>query len=371
MIYFDNSATTKIDVKVLEAMIPYLKEEYGNSNGKYYQLANNAKSAVDNARYQIADFLNCKSDEVIFTSGATESNNTIIKGMLDYSYLTKQHFVTIKTEHASILDPFKFIERIGVNISYVDVDETGSIIAESLKGVLQKGADLFAFSHVNSEIGTVQNLDMIHNICLEYNVAIHLDVTQAISKCKLDINDYPMIHSIAFSSHKVHGPKGVGALIIRKDYDGIRRNITPLIHGGNQEFNFRAGTSPVHLIVGFGKAIELLNSNFDVYSRRIQELDNLFISLVKEKEEIVIVNSFADRVPGVISLRFKGHNNQIFLKKASPYFAASTGSACSNTKPSHVLKEIGLNPEEISETIRFSLSRYNTEKEINEFFEIL
>lgn len=371
MIYFDNAATTRIDMEVLNAMKPYLYNEYGNPDSKYSITAISAKKALDNSRNDIATFFNCNSNEVVFTSGASEANNFIIKGLIDFRNLDSLHFVTTKIEHASILETHKYLQQLGIKVTYLSVAKNGLINLDELKTVIKSSPTLLTISSVNGEIGTLQDLESIDEICRESETRILVDNTQGISKIKIDLKEYEQINFVTFSSHKIHGPKGIGCAIVKHDKDGIKQKITPLIHGGSQEFRYRGGTSPVHLIVGLSKAIEILSRDFKKNNEFLTKIDKYFIQEVKKLSNIMELNNEFDcRVEGIISIRFFNQNNQLLLKKASEYFAASTGSACSNSNPSYVLKEIGLSDQHIRESIRFSLSKFNTIEEIKEFIKL-
>jgi cysteine desulfurase len=370
MIYFDNAATTKIDSDVLNSMLPYLTSQYGNPNGKYYPLAIEAKKATELAREQVAQFLKCSKDEVVFNSGASEGNNHVIKTFfLDHIY-KPQHYITTKIEHSSVLETFKYIESLGANVTYLDVDSCGKIDIQELEKSITPNTVLCSIGYVNSEIGTIQDMKSISEVCTRNNLKLHSDITQAIGKIRFDLSEEFSPDFLTFSAHKLYGPKGAGCLIVRKDPDGIPTKISPLIHGGSQESGKRSGTTPTALIVGLGKACEIMNQNFEKISMHLSQLDEYFIKLVKQygNDVIYINNDFKDRVPGIINVQFKGINNQILLKKISQQFAASTGSACSNSKPSYVLQAIGKTEKETQESIRFSLGKYNNKNEVHALF---
>lgn len=369
--YFDNAATTKVDIEVFNHMKKFFVKEYGNPDAKYYPLALNAKQAVKQARIQISSLLGCKLDEVVFNSGASEGNNHVIQSVFKMYKETKPHFITTKIEHSSVLEVFKYLEEIEkCEVTYLKVDGEGLINLESLENSIKTNTVLCSIGYVNSEIATIQDILAISEICKNHNVLMHSDFTQAIGKLRVNLSDYPGIKFITFSSHKIHGPKGIGALIIRKDLDGIKFNLPPLVYGGSQEGGLRAGTSPVGLMVGFGKACEILNRDLDDINLHLTLLDSHFTQKVTDlmNKEMILNNDFKHRTPGIINVRFIGYNSQILLKNAANIFSASTGSACSNTKPSYVLKSIGRNDTEIRESIRFSFSKYNTVEEIDRLF---
>jgi len=371
MVYLDNAATTPIAPEVLEAMMPFLRERFGNPNAKYYALAEEAKHAVENARENMAKLLGIKKEELIFTSGGTESNNMILKGIA-FSKGPK-HIITSQIEHSSVLEVCEYLESIGWSVTYLKPDETGIVSPEDLKKAIRDNTILVSIGWVNSEIGTIQNIQKLSGIAAENKLLFHTDATQAVSKMNINLKDYPHVDFMSFSSHKIFGPKGSGAAILRHDQEGLRRPIVPLIHGGNQEHGLRGGTLAVANIIGFAKALELEYSNRKENHQKLNKLDELFLDSLRKKlgQSIVVNNEDFQRVPGIINIRFKGINNQMLLKRAKDLFAASTGSACSNTKPSKVLEAIGFSTKEIKESIRFSLSHFTKEDELSRFIDEL
>lgn len=374
MIYFDNSATTMIHPEVVECMLPYLKEEYGNPSSKYYTLAENAKKAVEEARYHISKLLGCDPDEVVFTSGSTESNNMIIKGVMDYYQLKGNHLVVSKTEHPSVLETAKYLESKGCQVTYLDVDQFGRIKLEQLQEVINSFKKIVLISVIwgNNEIGSLNNIEAITGLCNDNDIFFHTDATQVIGKVKIDIRNLG-IHFLSCSAHKIHGPKGIGACVIRKNKLGIKTKITPLLHGGGQEGDYRSGTLSVHNIVGFGKAAEIAVRELEKVRETLENLEDYLIhKLISIFPDIVFLNSDRkNKIPGIINLRFKGINNELLIKKLANQVALSTGSACSSSKPSHVLENIGLTLNEIRSSIRISLSRFNTVDEIERFCNLL
>lgn len=370
MLYLDNSATTPILPEVKEAMLPFLLEEFGNPSSKYYSVAENAKEAVNKARTNIADFLKCDKNEIIFTSGSTESNNMIIKGVADYYKEKGNHIITSKVEHPSVLETCKFLETKGFKVTYLDVDQFGRVDVDELAEAIETAPPiLVSIMWGNNEIGSLNNIPAIANLCEEHDIFFHTDATQVAGKVPIDLSEHPGITFLSLSGHKVHGPKGIGIAFIRTDNLGLPRRITPLLHGGGQENEYRSGTLAVHNIVGIGKAIEIASKSMNKNSKLLKELEQSLTSILKEKfsEYIVFNNDQKDTIPGIISVQFKGVNNELLLKNISSEIAASTGSACSSSKPSHVLKAIGLSDEEIRNTVRFSMSPYIKICELNVF----
>ncbi|MFW5983374.1 MAG: cysteine desulfurase family protein [bacterium] len=371
MIYFDNAATTPVHPEVFQVMKPYFTEIYGNPNSKYYPVAEKAKSAVNNARETIAKYLGAKKDEVVFTSGGTESNNMIIKGI---AFKHKPgHMVTTSIEHSSVYETMNYLEELGWSVTYLTPDSNGRVDAEELRLTINDNTKLVSIGWVNSEFGTIQDIQGLSKIAAESNVLFHTDATQAMGKMNLSLNQFPDVNLMTFSSHKIFGPKGVGAAVLRKDEDGIPLRLVPLLHGGEQEFNYRGGTLAVPNIVGFAKAVEIHYRDFDNNIKLLSKLDHHFINLIKTnlKGLAEINNDFESRVPGIINVRFKGFNNQVLLKNAKNIFGASTGSACSNSKPSRILKALGYDRIHTQESIRFSLSHMNTQKDIDNLIDSL
>lgn len=357
MIYLDNCATTKVLPEVKEAMLKYLSEEYGNPSSQYYPLAIHAKKALEEARKNVSNLFGCNYDEVIFTSGSTESNNFIIKGVADM--YKKGHIITSRIEHPSVIQSIQFLERHGFTATYLDVDQYGRVNPLELESCIKDDTILVSIMWVNNEIGSINDIQTIADICLKHEVYFHIDATQAVGK--IDVTLPEGVNFVSFSGHKIYGPKGIGAAIVRKDSDGIPIRITPLLHGGEQEYDYRAGTQSTHNIVGLSKACEIVMRDYDHNIRELNKKEIFLMDLLKRKlgDQIIFNSPEFNKVPGVINFQIKGVKNVIFLNKISNYIAASAGSACSITHPSYVLKAIGLNEQEIQSSIRFSLSPYD------------
>lgn len=368
MLYLDNSATTKVLPEVLDEMVPYISNYYGNPNSLYYEQANKAKDAVGVARNRVAEFLNCREDEVIFTSGATESNNFIMKGYTHANKKKGKHIVVSSVEHSCILNTAKFLEGEGFEVTYLPVDRRGFVELSVLEKEIRKDTVLVSIMWANNELGSINDVRGLSNLCHSKGVLFHTDATQYAGKGKIDLVEYGDVDFLSFSAHKLYGPKGAGVAFVRKDSNGLYPDITPLIHGGGQEFGLRSGTLAVHQIVGVGKAARIANERMDDNIKKLKQNELKFIKRMKDVfgDNIIINNNFENRVPGLISIRVKGFNNQLFLKKAAGVISASTGSACSNAEPSYVLKACGFTDEEISETIRFSLSAYGDYRNFRE-----
>ena len=393
MIYFDNSATSPVDEEVLEAMLPYLREEYGNPSSKYYCKAINAHNAVEDARAHVARLLGANPEEIIFTAGATESTNFVIKGYMDYRRYYgdgKNHVITSVAEHKATLNTCKYlngeiysnndptislfgdkrkVDR-GYEASYVGITECGEITAETIENAIQKNTALVSVIYVNNEIGTISDIKSIADLCHKNNIAFHSDLTQAIGKKKIDVHEIDMDYA-SCSAHKIYGPKGVGAAYLKSDAYGIQP-ITAFMHGGEQEFGVRAGTLAVHNIVGFGKAAEIALRDFDKNEKKLRTLDQLLIDGIGAIPYISLTNKTEKRLPGIISVIVdkRDFNNERFIKKVSDQLALSTGSACSAGEPSYVISALGLEAQ-VSKVLRISINKYTTEDEIKQLVNIL
>lgn len=364
MIYFDNAATTKMHKDVFEVMKPFYLDNFANSSSKYYSIAKKSSMAVKKSRLVISELLACEPDEIIFTSGASESNNMILKS---FSYHNNKTILSSPIEHSSISKVLDFISQHS-RVEYLRINQDGTIDLEDLESKLHTNeVSLCTVCFVNSETGIVQDLQKISEVTKKYNVVLHSDITQAIGKIGFDFKKYKDVDMISFSAHKFHGPKGIGAAVIRKNNNGIKRDVKPLIHGGDQEYSYRSGTLNTPAIIGMAKAMEIAYSNLKRNMNILKELDDFFLKSFDNLNKVSILNKDFHRIAGYISLRIKGINNQIFLKKVGQLFAASTGSACSNSEPSKILDSLGFDSEIIRETIRISFSHLNSKEEIVSF----
>ena len=361
-IYLDNNATTKIDEEVLNAMLPYLKEQYGNPSS-IYSFGADIKDKIKLARQNIANLLNADMDEIIFTSGASESNTTAIMNALKNNP-GKKHIITTKIEHASIMETMKYLEeKENYKITYLSVDEQGRINLEELKQSITEDTCLIAVMMANNEIGNIYPIKEIGKIAKEKNIIFHTDAVQAIGKVKIDVKEL-QVDTLSFSGHKIHAPKGIGVLYVKKDIPFI-----PLIFG-HQEKNRRGGTENVPYIIGLGKACEIILKDEFKKNERIQFLrDKLENEIKKNIEDIVIYGDHENRVPNTISVGFKGVDAiQLMLILEGQNIYVSTGSACNSeiAEPSYVLTACKADTSNYS-PIRISLNKYNTEEEIEIF----
>lgn len=367
-IYFDNAATTKLDDEVLKEMLPYLKDNYGNPSS-IYKLGREARKAIEDSREKIAKVLNCKANEIYFTAGGSESDNTAIKGIAKANKKRGNHIITSKIEHPAVLETCKQLEKEGFEITYISVDEKGIVNLEELKKSIKPTTILITIMFANNEIGTIQPIEEIGKIAKENNIYFHTDSVQAVGSIKIDVQKLN-IDSLSLSGHKFYGPKGVGALYVKT---GIP--FEKFISGGHQERNKRAGTENVAGIVGIGKAIELAYENLDECNKKIKELRDYYVKQVEEKIPYIKINGDMEkRLPGNSNISFRFIEGEgLLLNLDLKGICASSGSACTSGSldPSHVLLAIGL-PHEIAHgSLRVSIGKYNTKEEIDYLIENL
>jgi cysteine desulfurase len=363
-IYLDNHATTPIDPRVLDAMLPYFTEKFGNSASRQHQFGWEAEAGVELARKQIAELINANPKEIIFTSGATESINLALKGVvLAYSEKGK-HIITTQIEHKAVLDTCKRLEKWGFKVDYVQVDKYGLVDPDEIKKRITKETILVSVMFANNEIGTIEPIEEIGKICAEMNVLFHTDAAQALGKIPIDVQKMN-IDLVSMSAHKLYGPKGVGALFIKKKMPKIK--IVPIIDGGGHENGLRSGTLNVPGIVGFGKACEIAKNEMKEESERLRKLRDKLQNEIMSKLDDVYLNGHPEkRLPNNLNLSFDGVESEAIMMGMKE-IAVSSGSACSSAsvEKSHVLKAIGLNDDLIAGAIRFGLGRFNTEEEID------
>lgn len=361
-IYLDNNATTKTDEEVVKAMMPYLLENYGNPSS-IYKIGRENRKVVEESREKIAEILNCKPDEIYFTSGGSESDNTAIRGIA-YSYKNKgNHIITSKIEHPAVLETCKQLEKEGFEVSYIGVNENGIINLEELKNAIKPTTTLITIMFANNEIGTVEPIEEIGKIAKENDIIFHTDAVQAVGSIKIDVKKLN-IDSLSLSAHKFYGPKGIGVLYVRK---GIKFN--KFINGGHQERNKRAGTENVAGIVGLAKAMELAYRDLEDHNKKIKELRDYYVEQIKEKIPYIKINGDMEkRLPGNSNISFRFiEGESLLLNLDLKGICASSGSACTSGSldPSHVLLAIGL-PHEIAHgSLRISIGKYNTKEEID------
>lgn len=362
-IYFDNAATTPIKTEVLNEMIPYLTKEYGNASS-LYTIGRNAKRAIENARKQVAELINCKPNEIFFTGSGSESDNTAIKG---YAYANKEkgnHIITSKIEHPAVIETCKNLEKHGYEVSYIDVDEEGILKLDELEKNIKNTTILISIMFANNEIGTIQPIEEISKIAHSRNITFHTDAVQALGNTLIDV-ERQKIDMLSLSGHKINALKGIGALYIK---DGIE--VEKFINGGHQEKNKRAGTENVAGIVGLGKACQIANRNMEKHIKYLKKLRDYYIDRLKKEfsEKIRINGSMEKRLPGNANISFKNEDSsKIIYKLDEKGICVSSGSACSsgNTEPSHVLKAIAVPEEYINCAIRTTFGDNNTFEQID------
>ena len=356
-IFLDNNSTTQTDPKVLEKMIPYFIEKYGNASSRTHAHGWEAEAATEIARENIADMINSDSSEIIFSSGATESNNLVFQNILKYS---DKHIITATTEHKAVLDVCEYIKKNSLNtISYIKPNKSGLINLEQIKQSINSKTYMLSIMHANNEIGVIQPIEEIGKLCKKNNILFHVDAAQSFGKINIDVKKMN-IDFLSISAHKIYGPKGIGALYIKS-----KNTVSPIMYGGNQEKSIRPGTLSVPLIVGFGEASKLAKKQMNDDIDRIKSLQKLFLSKIKEDIEVLINGCKVNRIPGNLNLSFPQLNGQSIINSL-PRISISSGSACtsSSPKPSHVLLNIGIDKKTINSSIRVGIGRFNTEEEI-------
>ncbi|MGH9715266.1 MAG: IscS subfamily cysteine desulfurase [Candidatus Acidiferrales bacterium] len=363
-IYMDNHATTQIDPRVLEAMLPYFTEKYGNAASRNHEFGWKAEEAVENARGQIARLINASPKEIIFTSGATESDNLALKGVAEFHRAKGNHIITQATEHKAVLDVCKHLEEIGCEVTYLPVANDGRIDLENLRRAITPKTILISVMYANNEIGVVQPIAEIGKIAKQAGVLFHTDAVQAIGKIPVDV-ERDGIDLLSISAHKLYGPKGVGALYVRRKNPRVQ--LAPMIDGGGHERGLRSGTLNVPGIVGLGKACEIAAREIGEESARMGVLrDKLKDAILSHLDEVTINGSMEHRLPGNLNLSFAGVEGDALLMGINDV-AVSSGSACTSAtlEPSHVLSALGV-PEELAHSsIRFGLGRFNTAEDVD------
>ena len=366
--YFDNAATTKVKEEVLDTMLPYFKEDYGNPSA-VYALARNSKKAIENAREQVANLIGANKQEIYFTGSGSEADNLALKGIAFCKKYKGNHIITSKIEHPAILDTCKFLENEGFEITYLNVDNNGFVSLEDLTHSITDKTILISIMFANNEIGTIEPIEDIGKIAHSNGILFHTDAVQAAGNIEIDVKNLN-VDMLSISSHKIYGPKGVGALYVSKDVD-----FEKIINGGHQEKNKRAGTENVAGIVGFGKAAKLAKENLEKHILEIKKLREYYIDEVLRKIPNIRINGAKNaRLPGNSNISFLGINaNDLLLELDNVGICASSGSACSSKdpNPSHVLIALGLNKEEIEGALRVTFGEYNTIKEIDYLIEQL
>ncbi|OAV43823.1 IscS subfamily cysteine desulfurase [Lewinella sp. 4G2] len=365
LIYLDNNATTPTDPRAVEAMLPYFYDNPGNAASRNHPAGWAAEGAVDMAREQIADLINADTREIIFTSGATEGDNLAIKGVFEMYRRKGDHIITVKTEHKAVLDACKKIEKMGGKVTYLDVDSEGLINLEELEAAITDKTIMISVMWANNETGVIQPMEAIGKICAKHGVLFMSDATQAVGKIPVDPRKTG-VHLMAFTSHKMYGPKGVGALYVSRKNPRVK--VTSQMDGGGHERGMRSGTLNVPGIVGFGKAAAIAKEEMHADAERLSKLrDRLQEGLCSVLEECYVNGSQEHRMPHVTNISFKHVEGEGLMMTFNQNIALSSGSACTSAslEPSYVLVALGLGDDLAHSSLRFSLGRFTTEEDID------
>lgn len=363
LIYLDHNATTPVAPEVLEAMLPFLREHYGNPASTQHAFGWSAEEAVKIAREQIATFLQVETNEIVFTSGATEACNLAIKGIFELYYRKGKHIVTIATEHKAVLDTCQYLESKGAEITYLPVDVKGDLDLNTLRDAIRDDTILVAAMWANNETGVVHPIHEIGRICSEKNTLLFSDATQAVGKIPVHPRENN-VHLLAMSGHKYYAPKGIGFLYLSRRNPRVK--VSPLLHGGGHEDGMRSGTLNVPGIVGLGKAMDLASGWMTQYDTHVRGLRDLLESGLLKLKHVSVNGNTQHRLPHVTNLRFDGVDGSSLMTSLSRELAIASGSACTsaNPEPSHVLQAMGLTKEEAKGSLRFSLGKGNTQEEV-------
>ena len=361
-IYLDYSATTPVDPRVAQKMIPYLTEQYGNPASRSHSYGWTAEEAVEAAREDVAKLVNCDSKEIVWTSGATESINLALKGAANFYKTKGKHIITVKTEHKATLDTVRELERQGFEATYLEVKDDGLIDLETLKAALRPDTILVSVMFVNNEIGVIQPIPEIGEICRAKGIIFHVDAAQATGKVEIDLQTLK-VDLMSFSAHKTYGPKGVGALFVRRK---PRIRLEAQMHGGGHERGFRSGTLATHQIAGMGEAFRIARLEMKVENERIRMLRDRLLAGVKDMEEIYVNGDLDHRVPHNLNVSFNFVEGESLIMGIKE-LAVSSGSACTlaSLEPSYVLRALGRNDELAHSSIRFTIGRFTTVADID------
>jgi len=361
-IYLDYSATTPVDPRVAEKMIPYLTEKFGNPASRSHAFGWEADEAVELARKQVAALVNADPKEIVWTSGATESNNLAIKGAAHFYSGKGKHLITVKTEHKAVLDTTRELERQGFEVTYLGVKDNGLVDIEEFKAAIRPDTILASIMYVNNEIGVIQDIPQLGEICREKGVIFHVDSAQAAGKVDIDLSKLK-VDLMSFSAHKVYGPKGIGALYVRRK---PRIRLEAQMHGGGHERGMRSGTLATHQIVGMGEAFELARKEMHAENERIRMLRDKLLNGISSIEEVHVNGDLESRIAGNLNASFNFVEGESLIM-AIKDLAVSSGSACTSAslEPSYVLKALGRNDELAHSSIRFTIGRFTTEEEID------
>jgi cysteine desulfurase len=369
-IYFDYSATTPVDKRVAEKMMEYMTNEghFGNPASRSHKFGWQAEEAVDIARNQIADLINADSREIVITSGATESNNLAIKGAAHFYSKKGKHIITCKTEHKAVLDTCRELERQGFEVTYLDPEPNGLIDLKKLEAAMRDDTVVVSVMHVNNEIGVIQDIAEIGEMCRARKIAFHVDAAQSAGKLPIDMQTLK-VDLMSFSAHKIYGPKGIGALYVRRK---PRMRLEAQMHGGGHERGMRSGTLATHQIVGMGEAFRIAKEEMAQDLEHVTKMRDRLWAGIKDMEQVFVNGDFDKRYPGNLNVSFNFVEGESLIM-ALKDLAVSSGSACTSAslEPSYVLRALGLNDELAHSSIRFSFGRFTTEEEIDYAIELI
>jgi len=363
--YMDYSSTTPVDARVAKKMAKYLTMEgdFGNPASRSHHYGWQAEKAVDNARNQVAELISADPREIVWTSGATESNNLALKGIANFYHKRGKHIITLKTEHKAILDTCRQLEREGFEVTYLDPLPNGLLDIDLFKSVIREDTILASFMHVNNEIGVIQDLQAIGDICRENKVFFHVDAAQSVGKIEIDLSSLP-VDLMSFSAHKIYGPKGMGALYVSRK---PRVRLEAQMHGGGHERGMRSGTLATHQIVGMGEAFAIAQAEMKEEGVRTKKLRDRLYAGFSDMEEVVVNGDLDQRIGSNLNISFNYVEGESLMMAISGV-AVSSGSACTSAslEPSYVLRALGLSDELAHSSIRFSVGRYTTEKDVDD-----
>ncbi|MEY3651381.1 MAG: hypothetical protein RLZZ351_746 [Pseudomonadota bacterium] len=362
-IYLDYSATTPVDPRVAEKMIPYITEHFGNPASRSHPFGWTAEQAVEEARDEVAKLVNADPREIVWTSGATESNNLAIKGAANFYSGTKgKHIITVQTEHKAVIDTVRELERQGFTATYLAPEPNGLVDLEKFKAAIRPDTVLASVMFVNNEIGVIQDIEAIGNICRENNIIFHVDAAQATGKVDIDLEKLP-VDLMSFCAHKTYGPKGIGALYVRRK---PRIRIEAQMHGGGHERGMRSGTLPTHQIVGMGEAFRLARLEMKAENERVRQLRDRLLAGLQEIDEVYVNGDMEHRVPHNLNISFNFVEGESLIMAVKD-IAVSSGSACTSAslEPSYVLRALGRSDELAHSSIRFSIGRFTTQEDVD------
>jgi len=361
-IYLDYGATTPVDPRVVDAMIPWLREHFGNPASRSHAWGWEAEAAVEKARGQVAELIGADPREIVWTSGATESNNLALKGAAQFYKSKGKHLITVKTEHKAVLDTMRELERQGFEVTYLDVQEDGMVNLDALRAAVRPDTILISVMFVNNEIGVIQDIPAIGAMCREKGIIFHVDAAQATGKVEIDLKTLP-VDLMSLASHKTYGPKGIGALYVRRK---PRIRLEAQMHGGGHERGMRAGTLPTHQIVGMGEAFRIARDEMAADNARARALQQRLLDGLKDVEQVFINGHTEHRVPQNLNMSFNFVEGESLIMGIKG-LAVSSGSACTSAslEPSYVLRALGRSDELAHSSLRMTIGRFTTEEEID------